>query len=185
MSPRIQFREHTPNRATKLWKQLRPYARLALDGRLLVIDPSVGSSSSQPGYALYEAGQLTDSGVIDIPVGSIESRLFHLRSVLCGEFPEKPDVVVVEDIPVLRFNKFGRSLAAQIPLHYAVGVVLSAFDAPVVRVFPATWHAFVGADYQKSDESDAIVMGHTVLQFARHILQDAHSGRGRGTRARA
>jgi hypothetical protein len=170
----MKFKEPNISTQTNLYSATRVVADKVLQGRMLVLDPSVGSWSSQPGYAIYEAGQLVDSGVIDMPTYEARSRrLYYLRRVLQEQFTETFDVVVIEDIPTHRFSRGrgGRTFAnakAQIPLHKAVGVIESIFDAPVLFVSPATWHSYAPLDYIKSDESDAIVMGHAVLQIAAH-----------------
>lgn len=170
----MKFKQPEISTQTRLYASVREVADRILTGRMLVLDPSVGSWSSQPGYAIYEAGQLVDSGVIDMPTYEARSRrLYYLRRVLQEQFTEGFDVVVIEDIPTHRFSRGrgGRTFAnakAQIPLHKAVGVIESIFDCPTLFVSPATWHSFAPLDYIKSDESDAVVMGHSVCEIAKH-----------------
>lgn len=178
-SPRIST-------STNLYASLRAHAQSAVTGRVLCIDPSVGSFSSQPGYAVLEAGVQVDSGVVDMPVEATRSRrLFYLRRILTEQFAEHYDLVVVEDIPVMRFSKGrgGRSYGnakAQVPLHKAVGVIESCFDAPVVFVSPHTWRTHATPEHlhakevgESTDELDASAMGRAVVATARHILDAA------------
>lgn len=180
----MEFRTPNINKTTNLYKSIGRRANLILAGRMLVLDPSCGSMSSQPGYAEYINGELIDSGVVEMPVeAQLTRRLYYLGRTLREQFPEKYDVVVVEDIPILRFSKFGRSLASQVSLHYAVGVIYSAFNCDTfLKVAPATWHSFAPDSYIKSDESDALVMGHAVLRVAEHVRDNGFKRKTRGTR---
>jgi hypothetical protein len=184
----VNFKTPDISTSTKLYKSVSQHVEAVLGGRMLVLDPSIGSDSSQPGYAIREAGQLTDSGVIDMPRYEDRSRrLWYLRQTLQQQFTEKFDVVVIEDIPTHRFSRGrgGRVFAnakAQIPLHKAVAVIESCFSCPVIFIAPVTWHSFAPLDYIKSDESDAIVMSHAVVEVAKHVKQRAEGKRVRGKR---
>ena len=169
---------------TKLYGAVKPHAQQILAGRLLALDPSIGSWSSQPGYAIFEAGCLTDSGVIEMPVGASRSRrLFYLRRTLTEQFGEKFDAVVIEDIPTSRVNRRRGGgvyfdAKAQVPLHKAVGVIESCFDALTLFVHPATWRTYATEEHlnmkargEPTDERDARVMGETVLLLAAHAVK--------------
>lgn len=172
---------HKVSTQTKLYGAVKPYAAQLLAGRILALDPSVGSWSSQPGYAIFEAGQLIDSGVIEMPVGATRSRrLYYLRRILTDQFTEKFDAVVIEDIPTSRVNRRRGGgvyfdAKAQVPLHKAVGVIESCFDAHTLFVHPATWRTYATEEHlsmktrgEPTDERDAVVMGQTVLLLAAH-----------------
>jgi hypothetical protein len=180
-APQPKFREPTVSRETKLYRALSkgPAAQAVLAGRVLVIDPSSGSTSSLPGYAVYAAGHLTDSGLIEMPVGTeLVIRLRYLNRCLREEFTEKFDALIVEAIPPFRFSGGRASAAGQLSLHKAVAVVESAFDVPhVLYVSPQTWRAFAPVDYVKGDEADAVTMGHAVLSIARAALEHRASPR--------
>lgn len=178
----IQFRAARVNPDTKLYRAVRRCAPPLVHGRVLAIDPSVGSSSSQPGYAIYLAGRLLEYGTIEIPpTDSTHRRLYELGRSLREDFAEQQfDVLVVEDIPHARYEATGirgikgRSLETQIPLHRAVGAVLSNVAAEhCVAVTPITWRAFAPKDYVKSDAGDAVCIGHAAIAYAREILADA------------
>lgn len=176
---------------TKLYKHIHPFAAQILAGRVLSLDPSVGSWSSQPGYAISQAGLIVDSGVIEMPVGATRSRrLFYLRRTLLEQFSETFDAVVIEDIPTSRVNRRRGGgvyfdAKAQVPLHKAVGVIESCFDAPCFFVHPATWRANATAEHlsmkergEPTDERDAVVMLETVLLNATYAV--AHPIKKRG-----
>lgn len=171
----MEFRQPVINNRTGLYRDVVRVADKVLAGRVLVLDPSCGSLSSLPGYAIYEAGVLKDSGVIEMPIqADLHRRLYYLRKCLTEQFPEKIDAVLYEDIPILRFNKFGRSLKGQVSLHYAVGVILSAFGCDTyLSIAPGTWRSFASEEHlwrkergEASDESDAVVMGHALMRIA-------------------
>lgn len=191
------YKTPTVSTQSKLYKSLLRRADLLLTGRVLVLDPSVGSLSSQPGYSIWSAGVLEDSGVIDMPTeAKLHRRLFYLRKVLMEEFPGKFDVVVIEDIPTHRFSRGrGRVYAnakAQVPLHKAVGVIEASIDCQVlVHIAPITWRSYASDDHLatkeeggNTDELDAIVMGHSVLQIAKHAAARASKKRVRAPRKR-
>lgn len=184
---------HKVSTQTKLYGAVKPHAAQLLAGRILAFDPSIGSWSSQPGYAIFECGQLTDSGVIEMPVGATRSRrLFYLRRILTEQFADKFDAVVIEDIPTSRVNRRRGGgvyfdAKAQVPLHKAVGVIESCFDAVCLFVHPATWRMYASEAHlsmksrgEPTDEADARVMGETVLRLAAHAA--ANPGRVKKTR---
>lgn len=180
-SPQSNMDDVRVSTQTKLYAAVRGYAEKILTGRVLALDPSIGSWSSQPGYAVYMAGVLIDSGVIEMPTEATRSRrLFYLRRVLTEQFPEYFDAVIIEDIPTHRFSRGrgGRQYAnakAQVPLHKAVGVIESCFDAPCFFVAPQTWRMHASAEHLSdkergvsTDERDAVAMGIAVLAVAAH-----------------
>jgi len=134
-----------------------------LTGKLLAIDPSVGSRSSLPGWAYFESGKLVASGVIQVAVNnSLQARLREISEKLREQFGPV-DVLAVEDIRVWRG---ARSMV--VSLLKGVGAALCSVDAKVcLEVIPQAWHGLVGDDYEKSDEKDAIAIGEYVLYVAR------------------
>lgn len=173
------------NRTSRLWREVSAVAaRRVLDGVMLVIDPSIGSDSSMPGYAVFVAGARTECGTIQVnPRASTHDRLYEIGLCLRTEFPAKIDVLVVEDIPTRRFNSYGRgSLKQQVQLHRAVGAVHASVAADhAVAVHPATWHSIVPEGYEKSDAADACAIGEVVRQYAIAVLANATTGMaGRG-----
>lgn len=172
----MNFKQPNISTKTKLYGSLARTSRVVLEGRGLVLDPSCGSMSSQPGYAIYSKGVLEDKGTIQIPLGrTLQERLHYLATCLRNEFPEKFDYVVIEEVPVLRFNKFGRSLKGQVSLHYAVGVMMSAFPVDLfLQITPATWRSFASDEHiekkalgHSTDEDDAQCMGYAVIEIAK------------------
>lgn len=142
-----------------------------LTGTLLAVDPSTGSSSSLPGYALYEKGILVESGVIRVDVAAAKNkRLFEIRRTLQEDF-EVPDVLVIEHISAIAFGALKYNAEAFVGLHRGVGAILSAFNLDtVIEVPPSVWKRKVDEGYTKSDESDAVYIG-------RYVINEALAGR--------
>jgi hypothetical protein len=139
------------------------YASILIEGTVLSIDPSIGSRESQPGWALFKKGNLITGGTIKITPGKdVHSRLFDLRQSLMNEF-ETPDLLITENIPPFMSSGFTGNLLS---LHYSVGVILSVFLCPVIRVAPVSWKKEVEDGYKKTDMNDAIMLGFTVVKRA-------------------
>lgn len=136
---------------------------------MLCIDPSCGSSSSMPGYAIYREGTLTESGTIEIPaVGRpLADRLQDLLQALQSQF-ERPDLLVVEKIPPRRFGRGGAEAHAS--LLRSTGVVYSAYHGvPVLTIRPQQWRKMLPEGWTKGDEQDAIALGHCALEICKRI----------------
>lgn len=158
------------SKTSQTYKEIREYTELLITGRVISIDPSMGSSSSMPGWAVYNAGELVGSGTINlqevgghgIRLNTLYSELLHL-SVLY-----KPQVLVFEKIPVSAHN--GRSQVSHASLLMALGVTLAAFPViPQVGIMPISWKKMVRDTYRKGDEEDAIEMGWIVIKSAMDI----------------
>lgn len=142
----------------KKWRQL------ILNGTVLAVDPSSGSytktnGQSYPGYALFKAGKLVDSGIIEMDGKDTDiwERLRELYDCLHKEFP-KPDVLVVEQI---------RGGFAHQYLKWSVAVIATAVRAPVViEMNVKIWKSYVDTSYLKTDEQDAIWIGKALLRIA-------------------
>jgi len=172
----MEYKQLKINTKGRLWLSVKKCARLILEGAVLVIDPSIGSHSSMPGFAILRVGCLTNRGTIAVePTGSTHDRLFAIGECLRRDFPTAWDVLVVEDIPDRRFSKSGRgSIRQQVQLHRAVGAVhASVRCVHAISVHPATWHAVVPPDYVKSDAGDAAAMAEVVRQYATAVIARA------------
>jgi hypothetical protein len=159
----------TKDRRTKLEQTIAKFPTLFTDGRVLVIDPSSGSSSSMPGYAEFRNGKLVDSGTIQIPYSKkVHRRLRYLKECLERDFSEeKYDVLVMESLSIMQSTK-RRAMGL---LLESVGVFLAVIDSEeVAYVAPASWHKYArdkyGVEFIKSDENDAIMMGELCMQIA-------------------
>ena len=157
---------------TGLDKDLSGCINDVISGTVLAIDPSSGSTNSQPGYAIYQAGRLVDSGLVRIHSGDhISNRLHRLATTLRTEFI-KPDILVTENIPPFMGEGPGASFATRnvISLHQSIGVIMSIWDVPVVQVSPRTWRSKIPDNYLKSDENDAIMLGWTAINRGRELV---------------
>lgn len=142
------------------------------EGLVVAIDPSIGSSSSQPGWAVYRASEYLASGTFFLdPSKSKPERLRGLGSqlrALYNKYP--PDVLVYEQIPAQRH---GGNAVYHASLLYALGVVLSVPGPEnYVGITPMSWKSQIRETYEKSDENDAVEIGHIVIQLAYQIALD-------------
>lgn len=158
---------------TKTRFQINRCRKQILEGKVLAIDPSSGSASSLPGYALFEAGKLKESGLIELKIGKeLPRRLEDLARSLREDF-EEVDVLVIEDIPV---RSHGRHGGAHASLMKAVGCILGAAKRKqTVEMAIPTWKSYLRKtveqfpDYNKDDDWDAIVMGYCAIDLARTV----------------
>jgi hypothetical protein len=81
-----------------------------------------------------------------------------------------PDLLVTENIPPFMNGGFNKAI---LNLHYSVGVILSTFLVPTIRVQPVSWHRFEKewqaegwGEYIKKDSNDAVMLGYTVIALA-------------------
>lgn len=168
------------SKSSNTYKELEAAAHALVNGVVLVIDPSIGSNSSMPGVALYQAGEFESSATLKInPNDSIPARLQKLSYYMRKFMQEyKPDVLVYEQIPAQRHG--GGNAWAHASLLKAVGVTLSvAGPDHYVGLFPVTWKKLVRSDYVKSDERDAEEMGFIAIEAARAIIAEGARGYGK------
>jgi len=157
-------------RGTVLYTAVRDCYDLLLGSTVLSVDPSIGSHSSQPGYAVYRSGELVTSGELSIsPSWGVPARLQLLGQLMRDLVTtHEPDVLVYEDIAPRRYG--GGNASAHASLLKAVGVVLSTPGPHQhVPVKPTVWRHLMPAGYVKSDKHDAEAIGLVALQLAQHI----------------
>ena len=163
-----------------LQEKILKFSPKILEGTVLAVDPSVGSRTSQPGYAVFKNGELIEFGTITIPKPSrdLPYKLRDLRVKLNSEF-ETPDVLVVEQIPPKRYIPGGFN-PVQSSLLMAEGVILSSFygkDCKVIRIKPTEWQAICKryGDWsreEKGDDMDAFGIGMSVIRTARQLKEE-------------
>jgi hypothetical protein len=186
----IRFRDAKVSTDNNLYRSIHKCAAAILHGKVLVVDPSIGSVSSQPGYAILMAGKLVEFGTIEIRhTDSSHKRLFELGRSLREDFSSELvdsdfDVLVVEDIPPARYSGSGRNkyhdVSAQLPLHRSVGAILASVKVDhAIAIAPRTWRSFVYDDYVKSDSGDAVVMAHVAVKYAQHAVDAAVSAKAK------
>lgn len=158
------------NKISKCRVQIGKYKNGILTGKMLVIDPSSGSKSSMPGYAIFHKGEFQEDGVIQVPIYmDLHRRLCYLSTCL-RQF-DVPDILVVERISA---RAHGRHAAAHASLLKSVGAIFASISTPkLVEITPMTWKAYIKynpqkcADYSKADNWDARVMGMYAVDVAR------------------
>ncbi len=149
------------------YAKMRRHKALVLGGRMLCIDPATGATSN-PGWALSEAGVIVASGEIKGLKGETPVRLAQLFRILSTE-PQFQDIDVLV-VELLR----GKMVAAQ--LHWSVGVIVAAVPATVLCECPIpVWKQAAKAhpEYRKTDEWDAKMMGHAAIEIAKTVAGPA------------
>lgn len=161
----------TPNKKKPDTKSKIRLLREELEtGTVLCIDPSIGSSSSSCGYALFLQGELTECGTLEVNIsGNHSQRLNELTSSLRKEFTQ-PDVLLIEQITLW---KGGRSATALV-LNRVIGAVLSVWSLErVVEIPPPLWHSYTErVKYEKSDSNDAIMLGICAMEICNEIREE-------------
>jgi hypothetical protein len=163
---------------TQAYLQIAELTAELLEGTVVCIDPSIGSTSSMPGWAVYRKTVLLASGIFRIDnTWSTPERLKHLHRYLLDLYAEypPPDVLVYEDIPARRQGR--GNAAGHASLLKAVGAILAA-PGPVghVGLMPISWKSMARDTYRKSDEADAIEMGWVAMEAARYIVDKKKKG---------
>jgi hypothetical protein len=178
-----RLRDSMIGKTTKAYAEIEKYSGLVLKGRVLSIDPSIGSTSSMPGWAVYDSGELIDSGIVTIEVSNdIPDRLqqlhFGIRKLMQTW---EPDILVYEDIPAQRHG--GGNAVAHASLLKATGAILSV-PGPIgfIGLHPLTWKRHVRPDYRKSDENDAIAMGYIAVDLSKWMEEEKENKKTKGKR---
>lgn len=144
-------------------------------GIVLIVDPSIGSQSSLPGWAIYEDAVLVNSGIIPVPIHkTVAQRLAYLSQAITKLVEDIGDVgvLVYEKVPVSAHG--GRSQAGHASLLMATGAILAGADRVphYVAIAPISWKKAARPTYVKSDENDAIEMGWVVIEQAKQMLAE-------------
>lgn len=141
-----------------------------LTGKLLAIDPSTGSGSSMPGYAVFQEGKLLESGIILVDLkGNRSQKLYEINRTLREDFTGPFDVVAVESAGYF-IGKMNP--AAVISLQRAIGAVIAAHPVKCLIEVPSNvWQRHTFPGYIKTDENDAISIGLCVINTARELKE--------------
>lgn len=158
---------------TKIYQNIRKYYQEILKGTLIAFDPSSGSSDSMPGYAIFVAGKLVESGVIKLrPQDSKNVRLYGIAESIREQFP-KADVVAIENIPPVSYNRSGAMSGwALVSLQRSVGAIMSCFNCSYIEVAPAAWGKYKFDGYIKGDEHDSVCIGLACISIAQDINKE-------------
>lgn len=144
------------DKRSQLAKSVVQHADIITDGLWISFDPSAGNRT---GYAVWNRGELIESGVLVLSSGpqTVESRLYRLRRTMLDKFLP-PQLIVVE---MINFSAGGKSSGA---LQKAIGVMMTAWEVPCLEVAPSTWKKYLNLfpKYVKGDEADARMIGEAV-----------------------
>lgn len=153
---------------SECYKQISKCSYFLVRGTVLAVDPSVGSHSSMPGWAVYRNGRLVSSGVIQLEAdAAIWTRLRQLVYELRKLHTQyNPDVLVYENIPAQRYG--GGNAGSHASLLKSVGAILSVSGTDhVVGIMPISWHKLARSTYVKSDKNDAEEIAYVCIEEAR------------------
>ena len=143
---------------------VRKHSDQILFGTLVSVDPSSGGSS-QPGYAVFEVGELRTRGELklDRKLGVYE-RLQLLTDMVRQITLDPPDVFACEEIP---------KRAAHHYLLWAVGATFAGARTPACLQVPIHIWKRVGQalGMDKSNENDAELIGRALIYRARYLKQ--------------
>jgi len=151
-----------------------------LGGRLLSIDPALGTNSNI-GWALFEEGELITSGELTVSSKKIGKKLVEIKdkvSALCELY--QPRVMVIEKL---------RGRILHIHLIWACGAIVAGGDT-VQKFFEVdiqSWRRLIPEGYVKTDQGDAIWIGRAVYHFGNIEEQAIESDtpkKAKATRAR-
>ena len=162
-------RKKKPAKVAKYRIAIAQAASQILTGRLLAIDPSVGSANSMPGYAVFEAGVLVENGTIQVDFRQpVSKRLHEINRCLREDF-DCPDVVAIEMPPLINLRGLGHRMNAvsRAGLQRGIGAAIAAWPVDhIVEIPPASWAKFKTETYVKSDAADALTIGLAVIALA-------------------
>ena len=166
------------SRTSQVYIQIAACTKELTEGAVFSCDPSIGSSSSMPGWAVYIQGKYVASGTIDLPrTKPIPDRLKTLARELTKLYSKYPcDVLVYEEIPAQRHGMGNANAHAS--LLKALGVILSVSGPEhTVGIMPVSWKPLISEQYQKGDEADAIEIGRIVIDQAYIQQEEAKNGK--------
>ena len=154
------------------YKDIRRLLRPLVRGLVVAVDPSIGSTSSMPGWAAYRAGELVGSGVLEIDASAETHRLRYVALALAKVYRcYPPDVLVYEDIAPRRYG--GGSAHGHASLLKSVGAILSVPGPDHhLGLRPTQWKRQVRESYVKGDEADAIEMGYVAVSTAQWVIEN-------------
>lgn len=176
----------TRRNISKCHTSLYAHREILLCSRVLSIDPSSASSSSKPGWALWDRGLLVEMGVLDIKSTlPLSTKLQMICRLLQTEFPNIQAVLLEGISAVPAYTKgqaqsinraggqatFMTTIALQ-TLNKAVGVFIASWPVgtPVIEVPVITWKSRVKKLLKvdklvKSDDMDAYYIGLAVFDI--------------------
>lgn len=153
-----------PQGMALFYRALRVLSPEILGGTLVTIDPSIGSSSSQPGYAVAHAGVLQITGTLRIdPKETVYKRCRSVYDTVSVLIPSPPDVLGIEALPAAFANQ---------KTIWAVSLSIAAADATQTLEIPIPfWKAYARtcAWYQKGDAADARAMCEAMIAWCREV----------------
>jgi len=165
------------NKNSKTYQAIKPLANLLLEGTILSIDPSTGSSASLPGFAWFSGGELIESGVLEVDYRLSRSiKLYEIARTIREDF-NKPDILLVEQISTIIYRGSKMNATGMAGLQKAIGAIIGARPFEHVIEIPASaWRSYKPDNYVKSDEMDAVTIGLCATEVAKEVIENEREG---------
>lgn len=173
-----------PARTTDIYKAMKPLIYLIRTGKFISVDPSIGSSSSMPAYAIYDRGELIHSAKLKInPSLSIYEKAQEIHRQVSSVYTRyRVDLLIYEEIPDQAYTVAskgginhkggwsGVNVSAHATLLKSLGVILGV-PGPTyaLGLRPVVWKRRARDTYRKGDIADAVELGWVALEMARDI----------------
>lgn len=160
------------NKTSKTYQAIKPLTHHILNGTMLCIDPSTGSQSSMPGYAIYKKGVLVEYGIIQVDSKLNRSvKLYEISRTIREDF-DPADVLVVEYIPPVSY-KGGMSSVAVMALQKGIGAIMAAHPYEnMIEIPSSAWRNYLPDGYEKGDDWDAVAIGNCAVCVALEVVQN-------------
>jgi len=125
-------------------------------GRWIVIDPG-----KTAGYAIFDKGQLDESGVIKCKSSDdVKARAYAINQLFQSE-EDAYDFMLIEMM---------RGPMSPYALMFKVGAYMASVNAKLCVEIPVNvWKPMRDENYIKSDREDAILMGKALLELAKEM----------------
>lgn len=148
-----------------------------MKGRVLVIDPSSGGSTSLPAYCIIEAGKIQKA--VEVPVSAklrtrnsyVAHRLREIGKTLQDRFRDEHfDILAVEMI----YHQPSEStvLLSFQSLNMSIGAVHASIAADYRMVMPPwEWHKLMPKGYKKTDLGDVKLMAKALIRDAKTFVR--------------
>jgi len=133
----------------------------------IAIDPATGGKGSKAGYAVFIAGKLVTSGTLQCH----ERDPIHIRLNSMSEHLSDICHRYGTCLLAIELLRGGRTTPTQ--LIWSVGSIISSVSyVDHVEVAVNIWKAYAGKDHVKSDESDAVVIGQSIIRLYEEVNND-------------
>ncbi len=148
-------------------------AETILTGKVLVVDPSSGGSTSLPALTILDKGKIIESVEVDI------SAKYRVRGAYVGHRLREIGAFLIDNYGKEHFDLLAIELIYELPssntvmksfnnLTMSIGAIHACIDAEYRLVVPPwEWHTLRNASYEKSDLADSRLMAKALIRDAK------------------